>query len=274
MVLAFPVRLPRYAFSPRDAARAGDIWRALQEVATDGSTARGWPPGRYRKEGVGFIVREMTVVHHRETPHGEALHARTWIKDFRRGLVTTREIRVDGELGPLAAGSQEWVHVKANHGRKDGEPMLKPARASASLLESFEVSDLEPSPVLPAYEAYAGARVHATRIGAWWTAMDPLGHANHPAYVDWADEALSRAMAVAGLDPLALAPVAERVWFKSGVVAPDEVTVRSWISGRTERGDAVFSHEIVKSDGVLAAVATTVRRLADGGADALFVGLS
>ena len=33
-----------------------------------------------------------------------------------------------------------------------------------------------------------------------------LKHANHPAYVDWCDEATSRVMVRAGLDPLAQRP--------------------------------------------------------------------
>lgn len=270
MESVFPIRLPRHAFSPRNAARAGDLWRAFQEVATEGSTRCGWSPDRYHAAGVGFIVREMTAVHHRETGHGEPLTARTWVKDFRRGLLTTRECRIVAPDGPIASATQEWVHVRFDHG---ADAPLKPVRAAPELLAAFEPIDPEPSPALPAWEAIADAPTHDLAFRAWFTWMDPLGHANHPAYVDWCDEATSVALARAGLDPLALRPVAEQVRWKLGVVAPEEVTVRSRLAGRTSAGDAVIAHEVRNAAGATCATATTVRRLADGGTDALVAAL-
>ena len=273
MILEFPVRLPRHAFSPRNAARAGDVWRALQEVATDGSTARGWPPARYRDEGIGFIVREMIVVHSRETAHGEPLVGRTWVKDFKRGLVTTREIRIEGDAGRLCSASQEWVHVRSVLDAPPGEPPVRPMRASPDLIASFAFADPEPSPVLPGFQPIEGTRTHTHGFSAWHTWMDPLGHANHPQYVDWCDEATCAAMHAVGLDPQALEPIAEVVRFKSGVRAPGPIMVETRLVGVTEAGDAVLQHEI-KSDRIVAASATTVRRLFGAGGDALIAGLS
>jgi len=73
----FPATLPRHAFSARNAARAGDLWRSLQEVAVEASTRVGWAPMRYRAEGSAFVMRTMTVDHVREARYGEALVART-----------------------------------------------------------------------------------------------------------------------------------------------------------------------------------------------------
>jgi acyl-CoA thioesterase FadM len=269
--MQFPVRLPRHAFSPRNAARAGDLWRAFQEVATEASAAVGWPPARYRECKVGFIVREMTAVHYRETPHGEPITATTWVRDFRRGLLTTREIRLVGADGPLADASQEWVHVRANMDTP-GEPPLKPARAGADILSAFLPEDREPSPQMPGFEAMPG-REHRMSFGCWQVWMDPLGHANHPMYVDWCDEALSRAMAGVGLDPIALRPVAERVRWRTGVVAGEEVVVTTRRAGRTATGDVAFEHEITRGDGTVAATAVTIRGLAGGTADALATAL-
>src|SRR5690606_5119242 len=87
VILEFPVRIPRHAFSPREAARAGDIWRVMQEVAVEGSTRCGWSPERYREAGIGFVVRTMTCVHDREAVFGEPVSARTWVSEFRRRLI-------------------------------------------------------------------------------------------------------------------------------------------------------------------------------------------
>ena len=76
-VWEFPVALPRHAFSARDAARAGDLWRAFQEAAVGASSRAGWSARRFSEAGTAFVVRTMTVRHHRETYYGEPLHAPT-----------------------------------------------------------------------------------------------------------------------------------------------------------------------------------------------------
>ena len=254
-MLHIPLMLSRHCFSPRDAARAGDIWRALQDAAVLGSSRCGWPPSRYRDEGTAFVVRSMTTVHHREARFGEEVHARTWISEFRRGLLIYRQIHLEGTDGPIASTTQEWAHVKLEGGR------MRPARASEALVSSFAEEGGDPVE-LPSFEP-AGGREHVFAFRCWWTWMDPLDHANHPAYVDWCDEALSRVMADAGLDPIALAPVAEHVKWRAGVEAPSEVVVRTRLVGRTPDGDVVCDH-LFEADGAEAATARTVRRLTAG----------
>ena len=100
----------------------------------------------------------------------------------------------------------------------------------------------------------------AFELECWHAWMDPLGHVNHPAYVDWFDEALFRAMTAAGLEPVKLAPVAERVAFRSGVVERERVTVDTALVGQTAEGDAAFEHTARVGDRVCAK-GTSVRRL-------------
>lgn len=256
MIVHVPARIPRHAFSPRNAARAGDVWRLLQEIATDGSAARGWPPDRYAREGIGFVVRELTCVHHRETSHGEALQAETWVRDFRRGLFTTREIRVtDAAGGPVVSAAQGWVHVRVEDG--PAGPTLKPARASEAVLAAFPPLDGTPPVTMPTWAPHAGA-LPPFPFTPWFTSMDPLGHANHPAYVDWIDEALARAVAARGLDPHGVVPIAEHVTYRDGVRAGDEVTVSAEIVGRID--DAVVLACRIAVGAREAATATVIRR--------------
>ncbi len=247
--------LPRHAFSSRDAARAGDVWRAFQEAAVEASTRAGWPPLRYREVGTAFVVRAMTVCHHREAAYGERLRARTWVHGFKRGIISAREVRFEGETGPVASATQDWVHVDAT---------LKPARASDALVECFPPHE-EGDPVrMPAFEQRPGA-THTFRFEPWHVWMDPLAHVNHPAYVDFCDENVSRVMAAHGLSPVALCPVAEKMTFRAGVAVGDTVTVESRRVGVTDEGALVLAHRVLKGDDVLCADGVTVRRLA--GAD-------
>lgn len=248
-----PAHLPRHAFSARDAARSGDVWRAFQEIAVEASSRAGYPPSRYREEGVAFVIRSMTVVHGREVRYGEALQGTTWVSRFRRDMLSTREVRLRSSSGVIASGTQEWVHVDAS---------LTPVRASAEMLAAFPP---EPHPSerattrLTEPVVTADGSEHEFEFDAWFTAMDPLDHANHPAYVDYCDEAISRLVQAAGATPLALRAHAEHVVFSRGVVAPGRVRVVTRLTGYTEVA-AVLAHEI-SQDGVLCAKATTHRSL-------------
>jgi len=71
---------------------------------------------------------------------------------------------------------------------------------------------------LPPWQPLPGSRT-VFHFEPWFTWMDPLDHANHPAYLDWCDEAISRVMAESGLSPVALRPVAEKLTFRAGATA-------------------------------------------------------
>lgn len=264
----FTLALPRNAFSYRDAARAGDVWRAFQDAAVLGSSRRGWPPRRYVQEGCAFVVRRMTVVHHRELRFGEQVDATTWVERFKRGMFSTRQVRFAVDGAPFASATQEWVHVSTTG---EGPEGMKVARASESLLAAFEERPSEPVVTLPAWTPGPTGPEHTFELTAWFTWMDPLNHANHPAYVDWCDEAICRALHGVGVDPLDLVPVAEEVTFRTGVVAPETVRVTVGLVGTTDAGDAVLKASVARPSGV-AADALLVRRLT-GGARALMVAL-
>jgi acyl-CoA thioesterase FadM len=255
------LHVPRHAFSVRERARAGDLWRAFQEAAVLGSSAVGWPPHRYRAEGCAFIVRRMVAVHDSELRYGEGLRATTWVRTFARGLVTHREIRLSTPDGrPVARASQEWVHVAFS--AADGAVTLRPARAPEHLRAAFDLEDYDMPPELPPVsDRFDPAPDHAAALSLRLIEMDPLGHLNHPAYVDLADEATSRVLLRAGLDPVALAPLAEAVTFRAGLCAPGDVRVHARLLGRAGEGVAI-GHRFFTPDGRLAAEATTVRVLA------------
>lgn len=258
--LEFPITLPRHAFSLRNAARAGDVWRGCQEVALEGSTLVGWPPHRYRASGSAFVVRKMRTFHQLEASYGEALRAATWVHAFKRDMLVTREIRLASERGLVASATQEWVHVSA--------AAMKAARAGAELLAAFRPHESEDlGPTAPAFEPLPGATRHF-RFRTWWTWMDPLDHVNHPAYVDFCDEAISREMSAHGLKPLLLRPVYEELSFHRGVEADVEVEVQTTRAGVTSEGAVVLKHEILVN-GARCSRGITVRTLHEGDPAAL-----
>lgn len=255
MIVEMPLHLPRHAFSTRDVARAGHIWRAFQEAALFGSTEMGWSPRRYRDEGIAFVVRQMDVLHHDEARYGEPVSARTWVSTFRRGIFSNRQIRLSGPRGLLASTTQQWVHVTDT---------LRPKRAAPELVEAFPLFEDGPDITVPAAATEVQGQERTFAFTSWHTLMDPLGHANHPAYVDWVEEALAVAVHTAGCDPVAVVPVAEQVRWRTGVLGGNQVVVRWRVTGLTEQDDVVLSADIEDPEGSPLATAVLVRRLVEG----------
>lgn len=219
------------------------------------STAGGWPPSRYRDEGNGFVVRSMTVVHHRETFYGDALVGRSWVSRFRREMLSTRQVRIDDAAGgPVVTATQEWAHVTAS---------LEPVRAPKSLAEAFPAEagpEESRTSAVPAVHTAAASSSVRTTLEVWDVWMDPLGHVNHPVYVDMCDEALARSLRARGIEPARVVPVAEEVTFRGGVGPGDVVTIESEALGWEARGAALHRHKILVGDRH-AATATTARTL-------------
>ena len=251
----FPLTLPRNAFTARETPRAGDLWRLCQDVATMASIRSGWPPSRFREERVAFIVYRMTMLHHAPTSYGDTLDAKTWVSRLRRRTLSTREVRIElgGEL--VAAATQEWVHVDLD--------TLKPKQGTHEAAAAFPPIDRGPSVRMPAHEPAPGDTEHRLSFEMWQTWSDPLAHANHPSYVDWCDEAISRRMHAKGLDPVLLHPIAETVTFRNAVLPGEEVVVTTRRIGLVGAGIVVLKHEL-RSERGIAAEAVTVRGLAEG----------
>lgn len=247
--------LPRHAFDPQGRARAGDIWRAFQELAVGASTANGWAPGRYREQRCAFVIRSMSVVHHGAALYGQRYVGETWVRRMRRQMLSTREVRIhvdsEDEQVALASGTQEWVHVDAD---------MKPVRGAPELIDAFpprESSTIE----LPDWTPYEdGPRDESTfEFDVWNTWMDPLGHVNHPQYLDFAEEGLIRLLQQRDGGAHALLPKAETATFFRGLLAGDRAHVSSSLVGTTAAG-LVSQHHIRRAeDGVLCAQATLHR---------------
>ena len=260
-VQSFCVSLGRHAFTLRDVARPLEIWRACQDVAVEVTINAGFTPEYFRQTGTAFIVFQMAVEHHREAIYGEALEAQTWLSSFRRRTICDREIRIGGDAGSLASATQRWVHVE--------EATARLKQASVEMQDALPVYQGSPSVTLPDLE-HIGIEGRSTTFDfrVWHTAMDPLGHVNHPTYIEWCDEALAQELNRIGVDPLDVVALAESLDYKAPVGADDEVRVTTQLVGRSST--AVEFAQSIESGGVLCAKSRLIRTLVNGGADALF----
>jgi acyl-CoA thioesterase FadM len=247
--LVFPVTLQRHAFGPRLVARAGDVWRAMQDVVVDQSSSVGWTPERYVQANTMFVVRTMTVKHVREVRIGEALQGRTWPSRARRQMLFTRQVRLFAGSELVAGASQEWAYLSRD---------LQPTRAGPEIFDAFRIEEGHPEVELPSFVREPKPTTHVFDFTTWHGWMDPHGHANHAAYVDYCDEGVARVVAAEGGDPQALVPVAESVHFRAAIGAGELITVETTQVGHVQ-GARVFEHRILSGEKVCA-TATTLRR--------------
>lgn len=246
----FPVMLQRHAFGPRLVARAGDVWRAMQDVVVDQSSSVGWTADKYVEKNCMFVVRTMTVKHQRELGIADQLQGRTWPSRARRDMLFTRQVRLfsGGEL--VAGATQEWAFLTRD---------LQPTRAGKEIYDAFKMHEGYPDIELPSFVAQSDMPTHVFDFTVWHSWMDPQGHVNHAAYVDYCDEGVARVVAAEGKDPQKLVPLAESVHFRAAIVAGELITVETGIAGHVH-GARVFKHRVLSGDRVCA-TATTVRSM-------------
>jgi acyl-CoA thioesterase FadM len=252
---SFPVTLQRHSFGPRLVARAGDVWRAMQDVVVDQSSDVGWTPERYVQANTMFVVRTMTVRHEREVKIGEELVGRTWPSRARRMMLFTRQVRMFSRSDPgelVASATQEWAYLSRD---------LEPIRAGKDIFDAFTIEEGFPDVELPSFIGETNQRQHVFDFTTWYGWMDPHGHANHAAYVDYCDEGIARVVADEGLDPHRLVPVAETVHFRAAIGPAALITVETTKAGHAQGGALrVYKHRILSGETVCA-TATTLRTL-------------
>lgn len=252
--LPFTATLSHSGFGPRLTARAGEVWRAMQDVVAEQSNSVGWTPERYVQSGTMFVVRSMTVRHHREVKVDEVLSGRTWPSKARRAMLFTRQVRLFGRTEDLvASATQEWALLTVHD--------LQPTRAGQDLFDAFKIYEGHPDVAeLPVPRFAEAAQPHRFEFTVWHGWMDPNGHANHAAYVDYCDEAVARIVASEGKDPQRTVALAETVHFRASITGGDVVTVETLELPATPEG-RLFTHRLLVN-GKVCATATLLRTFA------------
>ena len=161
-------------------ARTSALLRYAQDVAWIHSERLGFDRDWYAARSLTWLVRAARVVVLRAIPLGTTLEVSTTVDGFRK--VWARR-RTDGRLadGTLAFWAHtDWVIVDAR-----GLPTRVPAEFPAVYGEL-------PGPFEPGRVALAptpaGAAVHLGRVRP--QDLDPLGHVNNAAYLDYLEEAM------------------------------------------------------------------------------------
>jgi acyl-ACP thioesterase len=162
--------------------RSSTLLRYAQDLAWIHSDRMGFTRDWYAERALAWVVRAAELAILAPLPLGETLTMRTEVIGFRR--VWARR-RTEGRLddGTLALwGHTDWVILDTARGM--------PGRFPPEFLARFDVppQDFEPGRVtLPAAPE---AGVHVTGSLVRPQDIDPMGHVNNAAYLDYLEEAL------------------------------------------------------------------------------------
>jgi acyl-CoA thioesterase FadM len=164
---------------PEGVAPSSMLLRYAQDCAWRHSEVLGFGREWYAERGLAWLVRAIRLEERRPVATGATLAVATAITGFRRIMARRRTVLADA-AGTVAIVETDWVMTD-----RRGAPTRVPADFPA--LFAVTPPSFEPFRVAPAVPPPTAARSVITVRRA---DLDPMGHANNGAYVDWIREAL------------------------------------------------------------------------------------
>jgi acyl-CoA thioester hydrolase len=189
-----PYRVRFDECGPDGLVRTSSLLRYAQDVAWIHSELLGFDRDWYGERGLAWVVRAMELAIVAPIPLGASIDLSTEVVGFRKVWARRRsEGRVDGAL--VAWAHTDWVITDTRRGMPGRVPAEIQAafRATATGFEPGRV----PLPPAPGDAVVLGLRARPQDL-------DPMGHVNNAAYVDYLEETLLAAGADAAIIPQAV----------------------------------------------------------------------
>ena len=164
--------------------RASGHLRYAQDIAWVHSESAGFGRDWYASRGLQWLIRAIELDVLAAVAYGSGLVVSTEVVGFRRVWARRRsEFRLAGKERPVALAITDWVLLNER-----GRPSQPPADIQAAFVTppgAFTPLRLQ----LPATPADASRR----RFEVRGSEVDPLGHVNNAAYLDYLDDHLAAA---------------------------------------------------------------------------------
>ena len=220
-----PVRVRSYEAGRNRRIGLGTTLRLLEFLATEASSARGFPPGWYVEQGSAWLVREMRIVLGDLPTIGDELLLGTWLSEWRK-VQAYREYAIwrPGSRTLVARARARWAYVDRDRG--------VPMRVPEEMVERF--SPLGPAmrqrPPMPRY-ASTPAGTHVMHLMARENEADVNQHINNTVYADWLAEARYRALSELSIEltERELMPREYHIEYRRPTVPGDHVRIETQV---------------------------------------------
>ena len=234
--ITVPYRLRFDECGPDGNARTSSLLRYAQDIAWIHSDGLGFTRQWYAERGLAWVVRaaEMTIL--APVPLGSTLMLSTAPTGFRR-VWGRRRTEARLESGQLAMwGYTDWVMT-------DHRGM--PGRIPAEFPAAFAVPPGTFEPVrVPLPGTPPDATVHRTVVRP--QDLDPMGHVNNAAYLDYLEEAL-HAAGDAAQSTLVAVPRRVRLEYAAAASPGEALTGSAWLLAGTD--DDSWAWRLTGDDG-------------------------
>jgi acyl-ACP thioesterase len=166
---------------PDGAVRSSAFLRYAQDLAWIHSERLGFGREWYAERNLAWVVRAVELAMLAPIPLGTTIRLTTRVSGFRKVWARRRTEGVDAAGAPVLWAHTDWVMTDTARGLPGRVPEAFPA--------AFHVpaGGFEPGRV-PLPPTPDGARRHATTVRP--QDIDPMGHVNNAAYVDYLEETL------------------------------------------------------------------------------------
>jgi acyl-ACP thioesterase len=201
-------------------ARTSALLRYAQDCAWVHAEALGQRRDWYAARGLAWLVRAATIDVLRPIASGDRIAVSTAVVGFRRVLARRRTTIADGAGDEAAVVETDWVMTDLERGA--------PARIPDDLFELFDAPPGSFEPHRVALGPPPGDALHRT-IVVRRHEIDPMGHANNGAYVDWLEEAVEATPD--GARRLAAVPRRYRVEYVGPTEVGDVLDGAAWLDG-------------------------------------------
>lgn len=212
---------------PDGRARTSTLLRYAQDVAWQHSEARGFDRAWYAARGLAWVVRSLSMEIAGPIGIGETVrlatsvigHRRIWARRMAEvGAADSGDAPVAEDRAaspaPLARVITDWVILDTR-----GRPVRIPPEFGLDFA-SPEVSGDVQHALPPAGEPSATIRVRVRPHE-----LDPIGHVNNAAYLDWLEDVLL----TAGADTGSALPRSMVIEYLASAGPGDEVDVHVWL---------------------------------------------
>lgn len=210
-------------------ARTASLLRYAQDLAWLHSGALGYERAWYVERGLAWLARAVEVTVLGPLRSGEDVVLTTRV-------VAGRRVRARRVTEGVTAAGDPVVRVITDWAMTDARGV--PARIPDEFGAAFGVPPLDFEPLRVAAEPPPGARVVPGLVRA--RDLDPMGHANNTAYVDWLEEAVA---AAGGEAQVAVLPRTLRLEYLVPAAPGTELRLVAWRDGEA------WVHALAGADG-------------------------